>query len=251
MGGTSGLPSSPSAAELHDRLVLQPTTPGAYTEAFNQLQANLALAFQEHPLRVVVFTSPLPGEGKTLSAINFAVTAAARGKKVLLVDADTRCGVVNQVFGYSRQPGFTELLSGKARFEEVVRGVTVNQNTRLALLPTGTLLTGPSRELSVERLRQVLTAIRNRFDMIVIDSPPVNVLADAALLGAAADAVILVVRSGKTQREALSFAMDQLTAAKAPVIGTVLNDIDLERQQYDDGAYRYLAEVEKYHATLP
>ncbi len=249
-GGVMNGPSSPAAAELHDRLVMQPDTPGAYTEAFNQLQTNLALAFQEHPLGVLVFTSPLPGEGKTLSAINFAVTAAARGKKVLLIDADTRCGVINQVFGYARQPGFTELLSGKLRFEQVVRGVSVNQSTRLALLPTGTLLTGPSRELSVERLRQVLTAIRARFDMIVIDSPPVNMLADAALLGAAADGVILVVRSGKTQREAMSFAMDQLTAAKAPVIGTVLNDVDFDRQQYEDGGYRYLSEVGQHHATV-
>jgi Mrp family chromosome partitioning ATPase len=86
--------------------------------------------------------------------------------------------------------------------------------------------------------------------MIVIDSPPVNLLADAALLGAAADAVILVVRSGKTQRDALTLAMDQLTAAKAPVIGTVLNDIDLERSHYDEGGYRYLADVEKSHAAV-
>jgi capsular exopolysaccharide synthesis family protein len=244
-------PSSAAAAEIHDRLVLHPDTAGAYSEAFNQLQANLALAYEEKPIGVLVFTSPLPGEGKTLSAINYAVTAAAAGKKVLLLDADTRCGLVNQVFGYARQPGFTELLSGKARVEQVVRGLTVNRNTRLAILPTGTLLTGPSRALSVERLRVVLGAMRGRFDLIVIDSPPVNVLADAALLGAAADAVILVVRSGRTQRDALSFAMDQLQAAKAPVIGTILNDIELDRRQYEEGGYRYLAEVEKYHAAVP
>jgi capsular exopolysaccharide synthesis family protein len=248
VGGAFGPPTSQAAADLANRLVMQPDSPGAYTEAFNQLQANLALAFQEHPIKVLVFTSALPGEGKTLSAINFALTAAARGKKVLLIDADTRCGLVNQVFGCSRQPGFTELLSGKARFEDGVRAVLVNENTTLAILPTGALLNGPSREMTVEKLRHTLTAIRSQFDMIVIDSPPVNVLADAVLLGAAADAVLLVVRAGKTQRGALSFAMDQLTAARAPVIGTVLNDIDLDRRQYDDGAYRYLAEVEKYHA---
>jgi capsular exopolysaccharide synthesis family protein len=251
VGSSMTTPSSAAAAEIHDRLVLHPDTAGAYSEAFNQLQANLALAYEEKPIGVLVFTSPLPGEGKTLSAINYAVTAAAAGKKVLLLDADTRCGLVNQVFGYARQPGFTELLSGKARVEQVVRGLTVNRNTRLAILPTGTLLTGPSRALSVERLRVVLGAMRGRFDLIVIDSPPVNVLADAALLGAAADAVILVVRSGRTQRDALSFAMDQLQAAKAPVIGTILNDIELDRRQYEEGGYRYLAEVEKYHAAVP
>jgi capsular exopolysaccharide synthesis family protein len=248
--GAFGPPGSPEAAELAERLVLQAGTSGAYSEAFNQLQSNLALAFQDQPLQVLVFTSPLPGEGKTLSAINFALTAAARGKKVLLIDADTRCGIINQVFGCSREPGFTDILADKARLQDSVRRVLVNANTSLALLPTGALLSGPSRELTVERLRQTLTAMRGRFDMVVIDSPPVNILADAALLGAAADGVILVARSGKTRREALSFAMDQLTAARAPVIGTLLNDIDLKRQQYDDGAYKYLAEVEKYHATL-
>ena len=237
------------AAALAERLVFQPDTPGAYAESFNQLQANLEMAFQDQPLRVLVFTSPLPGEGKTLSAINYTLTAAARGKKVLLIDADTRCGVVNQVFGCSRQPGFTELLGEKARLEEVVRMVIVDSHTRFALLPTGGLLTGTSRELTLERIRKTLGAVRGRFDMVVIDSPPVNILADAALLGSAADGVILVARAGKTRREALSFAMDQLTAARAPVIGTLLNDIDLRREQYEDGSYRYLAEVEKYHAT--
>ncbi len=248
--GAFGPPASEAAAELAERLVIRPDAPGAYTEAFNQLQANLALAFEDQPLKVLVFTSPLPGEGKTLTAINYALTAAARGKKVLLIDADTRCGVVNQVFGCSRQPGFTELLGDKTRLEDGVRAVIVDAYTSFALLPTGGLLTGPSRELTVERIRQTLTAMRGRFDVVVIDSPPVNILADAALLGSAADGVILVARAGKTRREALSFAMDQLTAARAPVIGTLLNDIDLRRQQYDDGAYRYLAEVEKYHATL-
>jgi capsular exopolysaccharide synthesis family protein len=248
--GAFGPPASLEAAELAERLVMQADTPGAYAEAFNQLQANLALAFQDQPLKVLVFTSPLPGDGKTLTAINFALTAAARGKKVLLIDADTRCGIINQVFGCARQPGFTDLLADKARFEDGVRGVLVNANTTLALLPTGTLLSGVSKELTVEKLRQTLTAMRGRFDIVVIDSPPVNILADAALLGAAADGVILVARAGKTKREALTFAMDQLTAARAPVVGTLLNDIDLKRQQYDDGAYKYLSEVEKYHASL-
>ena len=85
--------------------------------------------------------------------------------------------------------------------------------------------------------------------MVVIDSPPLNMLADAALLGSVADGVILVARAGQTQREALAFAMDQLVAVRAPVLGTLLNDIDLTQAQYDDGTYKYLAGSEKYYAT--
>jgi succinoglycan biosynthesis transport protein ExoP len=238
---------SAGATKLAERLVLQPGTSGAYAEALIQLEATLALGFQDPPLKVLVFTSPLPGEGKTLTAINFALTAAARGKNVLLIDADTRCGVISQVFGCPRQPGLTDLLSNNARFKDAIQ-VLGNATTTLAILPTGALLGPASKELTVERLRQTLTAMRSRFDMVVIDSSPVNILADAALIGAAADGVILVARSGKTSRDALTFATGQLTATKAPVIGILINDIDLKRQQYDDASYKYLAEVEKYHA---
>ena len=249
-GGTAiAPPAHAEAAELVQRLVLQPNIPGAYGEAFNQLQINLGLTYQEHPLKVLVFTSPLPGEGKTLTAINYALTAAARGHNVLLIDADTRCGVINQVFGCTRQPGLTEILAGNAGFADAVRRITVNPTTSLALLPTGVLKTGPSRELTLERLTQAIGTLRDQFDLVVIDSPPLNMLADAALLGSVADGVILVARAGQTQREALAFAMDQLSAVRAPVLGTLLNDIDLSKSQYDDGTYKYLAGAERYHAT--
>ena len=247
--GRYGAPASAEAAELARRLVLQDDTPGAYGEAFNQLQTNLGLSYQERPLKVLVFTSPLPGEGKTLTAINYALTAAARGNNVLLIDADTRCGIINQVFGCTRQPGLTDLLADKVRFEDAVRSVTVNPTTSIALLPTGELLSGPSRDLTLARLTQAIGVLRDQFDVVVIDSPPLNMLADAALLGSVADGVILVARAGQTQREALAFAMDQLVAVRAPVLGTLLNDIDLTQAQYDDGTYKYLAGSEKYYAT--
>ena len=100
----------------------------------------------------------------------------------------------------------------------------------------------------IERVRELLEAVAPQFDLVLIDSPPVNLLADAAVLGSVADAVVLVVRAGHTRTEALRFAMDQLTAARAPVIGTLLNDIDLRRHTDDDGSYRYLTEVERYYA---
>ena len=100
----------------------------------------------------------------------------------------------------------------------------------------------------IERVREVLEELAPQFDVILIDSPPVNLLADAALLGSAADGVVLVVRVGHTRIEALRYAMDQLAAARAPVIGTLLNDIDLRRHTEDDDSYRYLTEVESYYA---
>jgi tyrosine-protein kinase Etk/Wzc len=96
-------------------------------------------------------------------------------------------------------------------------------------------------------VRTVLDLLAPQFDIVVIDTPPVNLLADAAVLGLAADAVLLVARVGKTRSDALRYAMDQLDAAGAPVAGTLLNDIDLRRNAKDDGAYRYIVEAQQYY----
>jgi polysaccharide biosynthesis transport protein len=236
-----------AAATLSSLLVTAPTASTAHAESYNQLFANLALTHRQQPLKVIVFTSPLPAEGKTLSAINFALTGASRGLRVLLVDADLRCGVVHSVLGCRRTPGLAELLSGATELEQASRRVVVGENTVLTVVPTGALPKVPARILAVDKVHQLLAELTPQFDFVVIDTPPVNLLADAALLGSAADGVILVVRAGHTQVNDLRYAMEQLAATKAPVIGTLLNDVDLRHNARDDGAYRYLLATERYH----
>jgi succinoglycan biosynthesis transport protein ExoP len=235
-----------TAASLSSLLVTGPTATAAHVESFNQLFANLALTHREQPLKVLVFTSPLPAEGKTLSAINFALTGASRGLRMLLIDADLRCGVVNTVLGCRRTPGLAELLSGTAQVDEALRRVVVGENTALVVVPSGALPKVPGRILAIEKVHDVLADLAPQFDFVVIDTPPVNLLADAALLGSAADGVILVVRAGHTRADDLRYAMEQLEATRAPVIGTLLNDVDLRHNARDDGAYRYLLEAERY-----
>jgi tyrosine-protein kinase Etk/Wzc len=237
------------AAQIMSRLVTRAETPAAYAESLNQLHVALTLAFEEHPPKVLVFTSPLPGEGKTLSAINFALSLAGRGVRVLLIDSDFRCGLVDEVFGVDRQPGFSELLSERARFEDCARRIPVGDSGTLVVLTAGELPADRGHGLAIARIREVLGALAPQFDLVIIDSPPVNLLADAALLGSAADGVLLIVRAGHTDAGALRFAADQLTAARAPVIGTLLNDIDLRRHTGDDDSYRYLAQVDDYYAA--
>ncbi len=243
--GTAGRHGA--AARIQSHLVTRPGTPVAYAESWNQLHANLILAHQERPPKVLVFTSPLPGEGKTLSTINFALTLAGRGLRVLLIDADLRCGLVGEVFSCAHQPGFAELLAGSVQFEAGAMRIPVGETGALVILPAGAPLPNPGQRLIIERIREVLEEVAPQFDIVLLDSPPVNLLADAALLGSAADGVVLVVRAGHTRIEALRHAMDQLTAAQAPVIGTLLNDIDLRHNTDEDGSYRYLAQVEDYH----
>lgn len=235
-----------TTATIASLLVTQPGTSASYVESFNQLFANLAWAYRERPLKVVVFTSALPGEGKTLSAINFALVGASRGLRMLLIDADLRCGVVHTVLSCGREPGFAELLAGTAQAGDVLRQVSQGKHGSLMVVPSGAPPKVPGRVLTIERVRAALDVLAPEFDFVVIDTPPVNLLADAAVLGSMADAVLLVVRAGHTQVDDLHYAMVQLEAAGAPVLGTLLNDIDLRRNNRDDGSYRYLAEAGRY-----
>ena len=238
-----------TAESIASLLITGAGTSSAYAESFNQLFANLAFASEGRPLKIIAFTSPLPGEGKTLSAINFALAGVARGLRVLLVDADLRCGVVSTALGIDRAPGFAEMLAGTASPVEAVRRVARDEAGSLLVIPSGALPKDPARVLTVERIRDVLALMIPKVDLVVIDTPPVNLLADAGLLGAAADAVLLVVRAGHTQADDLRYAMEQLEAMRAPVIGTLLNDIDVRRNARDDGSYRYLAEAGRYHVS--
>jgi len=239
-----------TATSIASRLVTDPAASAGYAEAFNQLFANLALGHRGRRLKTVVFTSALPGEGKTLSAVNFALLAAARGDRVLLIDADLRCGVIGEVFGLPKQPGLAELLARTASFDQVARPVPAGDHATLAVIPAGKMPAVPGRVLTIERIHDLLSRLAPKLDYVVVDTPPVNLLADAALLGSAADGVVVVVRAGHTPAEALRHAMDQLEATKSPVLGLLLNDIDLRRNETDDDSYRYLIEAERYHATV-
>jgi Mrp family chromosome partitioning ATPase len=139
----------------------------------------------------------------------------------------------------------TEILRDVTDFATAAQRVNVGGGGVLTILPSGARGPTPGRLLVVDKLRDLLGGLQEQFDHIIIDSPPINLLADAALLGAASDAVLLVVRAGHTRFEELRYAMDQLTAARAPVIGTLLNDIDPNRRA-DDESYRYLEAVNRY-----
>ena len=124
--------------------------------------------------------------------------------------------------------------------DEAVRATNMGDEQRLFILPTGTLPPNPSELLGSKHMRGLLAELRQRFDMILLDSPPLNLVTDAAVLGAEADGVIVIARAGATDRSALRYAMDQLRAVNAHVSGTVLNDLDYAgRGRYYGSGYGY------------
>jgi len=211
----------------------------ALAEAYGSLQTNLLHSSIDHPVRAVVFTSAQPGEGKTTSVVNLALSLTHRGTRVLLIDADLRRGTVHSVFDVPREPGLSEVVRGITPFEYACRQVQVDEGGTLHFLTSGSLPANPSAMLASAELRQLLDQLRGEYDTIILDSPPVNMMTDAALLGAAVDGVVIVARAGITHSAALGYAMEQLSHVRARVLGVVLNDIDFRRDVTYDAAYRY------------
>jgi polysaccharide biosynthesis transport protein len=228
-------------------MVTDPAARNAVAEAYSTLQTNLAFINPDEALKVLVLTSPLSGDGKTTSSTNLAITLVQRGHNVLLIDADLRRGIINRIFGAHREPGLSNILDGSTPLEAALRRADLGRVGSLHYLTTGTLPHNPATIIGSKAMGALMQRLRQHYDTIIIDSPPINVVTDAALLGSYADGVLVVVRSGVTAVQALTFAMEQLRHVRAPVLGAVLNDIDFHRDSAYDGAYRFYGHRDRYY----
>ena len=201
-------------------------------EAFRALRTSILLSSFGAPPKVILVTSALPQEGKTTVSANEALVLAQRGSRVLLIDADLRRPGVGQLFGLRRRGGFSTLISGVHKVEEVV--LPFPELPNLWILPAGPVPPQPAELLSSPVLKDHLARWRNEFDHIILDSPPCLSVTDAVVLSPEVDRVILVARSGQTTKLALRRACDLLLQVNARVMGVVLNAINLHS---DDGYY--------------
>lgn len=244
--GTAGVGSlmsmSTAAPSKGDPRMVTRTDPrNPVSEAYRGMRTNITFARPDHPARSLLFTSPMPGDGKTTSAANLAVTLAESNLRVLLVDADLRRGVLNQVFGFDRDPGLSNVLLNPEDLDSAIRRVELGSHG-FDFLSTGSIPPNPAELLASQRMKDVLARFGKCYDMVIFDSPPLNLVTDAAVLGAQVDGVLLVARAGVSTAAALEFAMEQLRNVRAPTLGTVLNDIDFVRdvRYYSSyGSYGY------------
>ncbi|OYV68405.1 MAG: hypothetical protein B7Z72_08255, partial [Gemmatimonadetes bacterium 21-71-4] len=181
--------------EVGSELVMVNDVRSSSAESYRKLMTNLMYSASQPGLRVVVVTSASAGEGKTTTAANLAVAFAQQGRRVVLIDADLRRARIHDVFGLGLEPGLTDILVGNATLEQGIRPSGI---AGLSVIPAGTLPPNPLEFLGGERMRDLLETLRERFDVVLIDTPPVLVTADAALMGVQADGVVLVVRAGKS-----------------------------------------------------
>lgn len=210
------------------------------SEAYRTLRTNITFARMDAAPRTIVFTSPMPGDGKTTSASNLAITLAQQGQRVLLVDADMRRGMINTVFNAPREPGLSNVLLGRVELAKAVRRIELGPEQGVDFLATGTLPPNPAELLGSDRMKKLIHLMESNYDTVILDSPPLNIVTDAALLGTSVDGVLVVVRAGTTDTADLEYAMVQLANVRAPVLGVVLNDVDVTSGRYGYGGnYRY------------
>jgi tyrosine-protein kinase Etk/Wzc len=201
-------------------------------ESFRTLRTNLMFSQASQALRMIVVTSASPGEGKTTTASNLAVSFAQQGMRVLLVDCDLRRSRLHRMFQLKREPGFSDLVLGYAEEDEVTHATST---TGLYVICSGKLPPNPAEMLGSEEARRKFTKLMEGYDLIVVDTPPLLAASDAAILATIANGVIVVLRAGSTENAAAQQSVEQLNAVGARIVGAVLNDPDTQVPKY--GAY--------------
>jgi capsular exopolysaccharide synthesis family protein len=193
-------------------------------ESYRCLRTCLLLRSPDRPPQVLVITSCLPAEGKTLTAVNCAIVLAQQGAKVLLVDADFRRPSVHNSFERLQDPGLSNVLTGVCTRDEATAISDLLPN--LDILPAGTACPYPAETLASPKMIELLDYWRSRYDHIIFDTPPASMFTDAVVLSSRADAVLLVARCGATTQYALRHTRDLLQRANVYVTGVVLNGVD-------------------------
>jgi capsular exopolysaccharide synthesis family protein len=215
-----------------------------YAEAYRALRTNLLFSSPDNPPRVFVVTSAGQQEGKTVTAVNLAITMALSEKRVLLVDADMRKPRIHKIFGIGNKFGLSNLIGGSPDIGDALQNTAV---PTLVVIPSGPVPPNPSEMLGSARLGKLLELLREKFDIIIFDCTPLLAVTDATVLATKVDGVILVIKSGATSRRIINRGVRQLEDVKANIVGAVLNQVNFRKSSYYYSPYyaHYYGEKEE------
>ncbi len=213
------------------RVHLEPRS--APAECYRVIRTNLSFSLAVKPRRSILITSPGPMEGKTTTATNLAVSLSQQGERTLLLDADLRKGSVSRLLGIAAGPGLTDILTGEASVDSAIVAGAIDG---LDVLPSGPLPPNPAELLGAERMGSLLATLAERYDRVLVDSPPVLAVSDPCILAQQLDAALVVIRASQTGRRALLDAVERLSDVGGDVLGVVVNAL---RAEFGYGASYY------------
>ncbi len=201
-------------------------------EAYRTLRTNLEFAGLDQPLKAVLFTAPTAEEDTATTVANLAVTVAQTERDVVVVDANLRQPRLHEIFGLSNDHGLTDMVKADRPFD--APPILATEIPHLSLIPAGPAPLSPADVLDSKRLLGIWDGLRERFDMVLVNTPPVLAVADAAILAPRMDGVLLVLRAGYTRRQHALAAKERLERVRARLLGAVLLDAP-----YDKTTQRY------------
>jgi len=205
-------------------------------EAYRALRTSIQFASIDRDIKTLVVTSSNPGEGKSSVVINLGVVIAQTGKRVLLIDADLRNPSLYKNLEIDNQEGLSTLFLKNDTLDKYIKQYAVNN---LFILPSGPPPPNPSEILASDRMKQFISEIKEKFDFIIFDTPPLLPVTDAAALSKFCDGTLLVVRSSKTIIEAAHRVKTILDNLKVNVLGVVISDVDQRKEHYYYYDYKY------------
>lgn len=243
---TGRVPLRSAEGDSPSEVIVRDLPMSPISECYRMLHANLKFLSSDRALKTIVVTSAVPGEGKTLVAANLAMAIAQNGHRVLLIDADLRCGRQHQVWSVMNESGLSNVIVEQLDPQAIVKSIGLN----LDLLTAGVIPPNPAALLDSQRMASLIRQFSAHYDFVVIDTPSVNVAADALTLGKVADGVLLVTRPGVIDVGGATIAKERLEQSNQTVLGQVINSIVPENEP---DSYHYFMRPygEEQSARLP
>lgn len=228
------------AGDLSARLVTLTSPEGVASEAYRTLRTSLIYSFVDNPPRVITITSPGPREGKSTICANLAVVLAQAGKEVALLDCDLRRPVVHKVFELRNISGVVQALADNVEVAELWHEPVKN----LKIMTAGPIPPNPAELLGSERFSMLLADLREKFDYVLIDAPPVQLVSDPAIIASQGDGVLLVLDAQNTRKLSVRRSVRSLEAVGANVIGTIMNNVRASEAGYYGYTYSYTQDTD-------
>lgn len=221
----------------HKLFMVGADAPFQYSEAYKSLRTNLEFLSATNDCKTILITSSVPGEGKSNVAINLAITLADGGKRVILIDCDMRKSTISRYLHIPRDHmGITNVITGQDR-TQLTNALVNFKDLGIVVLPVGTLPPNPAELLATKAMESTFDALKQVYDYIIVDTPPVSVVTDAAVLCKYTDGAILVVRPGITTIEGAQLSKKNLESVNARILGVVMNGYNAKKAGKKDGYY--------------